>query len=183
MKLSKLLSICMCCLLTTTPGWGQASSGQSRPGVLGYYNPQTRIFRPLPRPTADTVEPPALTTVTGTVTLTINITLKTAGITNVSCIAGVSVSDGPTTNMRTFDDAGLVAATGTGSTRTCKVTVPYSWALATQSSDQMTTSYLVTNNPFLKTAPPDRASLLNPLDTRIVPASGTITALTANVTL
>ena len=182
MKTSKLLSISLCCLLAASPGWAQATNGQSKPGILGSYDPQTRTFHALPGSGANAVEPPALTTFTGTVTVTINITLKTAGITNVSCIADLSVADGTLPNQRTFEEVGLVAATGSGTTRTCKVTVPYSWALATQSTDKMITSYIVTNNAFQTTLPPDRTSILNPIDSRTVPASGTITALTANVT-
>jgi hypothetical protein len=74
-----------------------------------------------------------------------------------------------------------VAATGTGATRTCKLSIPYSWSLTSQSTDNMTTGYSViatTGTAGL----PQRTSTRNPLDTRKVPANGTITALTAAVT-
>jgi hypothetical protein len=80
-------------------------------------------------------------------------------------------------------EANSVLATGTGSTRTCKLSIPYSWGLTTQSSDNMTTTYTVVGTTGTTTGVPLRSSTLSPLDTRKVPANGTITALTANVTL
>jgi hypothetical protein len=181
MRISKLLLIGMCCLLIPPAVWGQAANGQTRSGILGYLNPQTHTFHALRQ--VEAAEPPALTTFTGTVTLTITITLKSAGITNIDCVGLVGVSDGSGASARSFSEFGFVAATGTGSTRTCKVSIPYSWGLATQSTDTMTTSYEVSNNPFLTSTPPDRTSILTPVDTRKVPANGANTALTANVTL
>ena len=90
--------------------------------------------------------------------------------------------DAITTSGRFFGETDTVAATGTGATRTCKLSIPYAWGLATQSSDSMSTSYEVFGTAGT-TGLPQRTSSLSPLDTRKVPAKGAITALTANVTL
>lgn len=188
MKISNLCLICISCFLTALAANGQSGSAQTSPdqtgpGILGYLNPRTRSFHPLPQAADSAIEPPALTTFTGTVKLTITITVKSAGITNINCVSAVGTDDGPLGSTRSFSEGDFVAATGTGTTRTCTLSVPYSWSLSTQSSDTMTTDYLVGNNVLLTTAPPNRTSLLVPLDSRKVPANGTITTLTANVTI
>lgn len=188
MKSSKLWLICISCFLTALAANGQSgsaqtSSDQNRSGILGYLNPRTQAFHPLPQAADNAIEPVALTTFTGTVKLTITITVKSAGITNINCVAGVSADDGALGSQRSFSEFDLVAATGTGTTRTCTLSIPYSWGLATQSSDTMNTDYEVGNNVLLTTKPPTRTSLLVPLDSRKIPANGTITTLTASVTI
>lgn len=189
MKISKLCLICISCFLTALAANGQSGSAQAKPdqtgpGILGYLDPHTRSFRPLPQVADSPVEPPALTTFTGTVKLTITITVKTAGITSVNCAVFVSTSDGAVTgNLRFLSEIDVVAATGTGATRTCTLSVPYSWALATQASDIMQTSYEVGNSLLLKPAPPARLNALLRVDSRKVPANGTITTLTASATI
>jgi hypothetical protein len=189
MRIRKLLLIHMCCLLAALAVWGQAANSQAvnshaQPGILGRYDPHTRVFRPLPQPDV-TAEPLALTTFTGTIDVSFNITVKSTGITNVNCYVIVSLGDAASTgNLRSIGEIGIVAATGSGGTRTCTVSIPYSWSLATQASDTMSTSYIVTNLFLLGgAAPPERSSVLVPLDTRKVPANGTTTNLSANVTI
>jgi hypothetical protein len=119
----------------------------------------------------------------GTVTVTLTITLKTTSLTNIDCSEELSVEDNITGGSpRIYDESNTVAATGTGATRTCKLSIPYSWSLLTATSDSMTTSYTVTGFTGT-TGLPQRTSGLFPLDTRKVPANGTITALTAAVPL
>jgi len=183
MKISKLWLICISCFLIVLAANGQSGSSQTGSGIPGYLNPRTRSFRPLPQAADNAVEPPALTTFTGTVKLTITITVKSTGITNLKCAAIVDAEDNLLLGSRSFSELDFVAATGTGTTRTCTLSVPYSWGLATQSSDTMMTSYEVGNNLLLTATPPARTSLLVPLDSRKVPANGTITTLTANVTI
>jgi hypothetical protein len=183
MRISKLLLVCVCCFITAPAVWGQAANGQAKQGILGYLDPHTGAFRPIAPPAEDTAETPAVTVFTGTVTVTLTITVKSTGITNVVCSEGVLVEDALTTSPRILEESNSVAATGSGSTRTCKLSIPYSWGLATQSSDNMTTTYTVTGSGSTTGALPIRNSTLSPLDTRKVPSSGTTTALTANVTI
>ena len=184
MRLTKLMLICVCCLMVAPAVWGQAASSAARPGVLGYLDPRTGAFRPVPAVVDEAaVELPALTTFGGTITVTLTITVKSAGITNVTCTAEVSVIDAQTTiTPRIFAESDAVAATGTGTARKCVLTIPYSWALATQPNDSMSTTYSVTGTGA-SNALPQRSSTLSPLDTRKVPINGTTTALTANVTI
>jgi hypothetical protein len=181
MRLITLLLISACFLAVTIPAWGQAASNSTKPGILGYLDPRTGAFRPVPPPASDdSAELPTATTLTGTVTLTITITVKTSGIANFTCSAGVSTLDG-TTSPTIYEEVDTVTATGSGSTRTCKLSIPYSWSLASASTDSMTTSYFVTGRSGA-TATVERTSNRSPLDSRKVPANGAITALTASVT-
>jgi len=134
----------------------------------------------MPVASEDSEDAAAATTFTGTVNLTITITLKTTGLSNISCSESISVTDG-TTSPRFFEESNSVTATGTGTTRTCKLSIPYSWALTNQSTDNMDTGYGVTG--LSTTGLPERTSGLTPMDVRKVPANGTITTLTAAVTL
>lgn len=178
MRISKLLLICMCCLVAVPAVWGQAANSQAHQGVLGYLDPQTGAFRLLP-PADDSVEPLTLTTFTGTINLTITVTVKTTGITNVGCSMTVTAEDALSTgNPRIYSESDTVVATGTGTTRTCKLSIPYSWALASQKSDTMTTSYTVTGAASTTGAPPARVTSLDNDDTRAVPLSGVTTTLT-----
>jgi len=180
MRITKLVLICMCCLIAAPAVWGQAATNPAKPGILGYLDPQTGAFRPVPPAAEEDAELPAATTFTGTITVTVTITVKSTSLTNFTCTASVSVVDG-TTSPVFFDESNTVAATGTGTTRTCKLTIPYSWSLTTQSTDNMTTSYSVLGSSST-TGLPQRTSSRSPLDTRKVPANGATTALTAAVT-
>jgi hypothetical protein len=152
-------------------------------GILGYLDPQTGAFRPVPPAVEADVEQPAATTITGTITVTLTITIKSTGIANVNCTANVSVSDAVTTAPTFLGETNSVAATGTGTTRTCRLTIPYSWSLATPTTDNMSTSYIVFGGATATGGLPTRTSSRSPLDTRKVPANGATTPLTAAVTI
>lgn len=182
MRMTKLLLICMCCVMVAPTVWAQTATSQAKPGILGYLDPHTGAFRPVPAAAEEDSALAAPTTVTGTVTVTLTITLKTLALTNVTCSESVGVFDAATTSPSSFEESNTVAATGTGTTRTCKLSIPYSWALITASTDSMTTSYEVFGTTGT-TGLPQRSNFHIPLDTRKVPANGAVTALTAAVTL
>src|ERR1700680_1915330 len=177
MRITKLLLICLCCLIVVPAVWGQAANNTTQHGILGYLDPRTGAFRPVPPAAEEGPDSAALPTFGGTINVTLTITVKSVGITKIVCTAGVSVIDAIQTSPRIYEES----ATATGTTKTCKLTIPYSWALATQSSDSMSTTYDVLGSGA--SVPPQRTSLLSPLDTRKVPANGTTTNLTAAVTI
>ena len=145
MSITKLLLICMCFVLTAPSVWGQAANSSDNTGVLGYWDPHTGAFRPVTAATEESFpDAAALITFGGTITVTLTITLKTTSLTAITCSDAVSVVDGSTTGApRVFSESNTVAATGTGTTRTCKLSIPYSWGLTTPASDNMSTSYSV----------------------------------------
>ena len=183
MRLAKLLSIYMCCFIAASAAWGQAANIKAKPGILGYLDPQTGAFRPLPQAPADDEDLSRAGTVfTGTVSVTITVTLKTTTITNVTCEISTSTNDAVTTTPTFYEETNSVTATGSGTTRTCKLSIPYSWVLATATTDTMSTGYVVIGGTSA-TSPASRTATRTPLDTRKVPANGATTTLTAAVTL
>ena len=172
MRIAKVLLIGLCCL-AVAPAWAQTANSAAKTGVLGFFDPQTGAFRPA-QTIGEDVEPVAVATFGGTINVTLTITVKTAGITNVTCTAEVTVLDG-TTSFTNYFETDTVAATGTGATRSCK-------SLASQLTDFMSTSYHVSGGAGA-TGLPQRTTGRSPLDNRKVPANGTITNLTANVTI
>jgi hypothetical protein len=181
MKITKRLLLCLCCIMIVPALWGQAANSPAKPGILGYLDPKTGAFRPVPLATDQNVEPATLTTFGGTITVTLTITVKSTNLTSFTCSAEVVVEDEVTTTPRGYDESDTATATGSGTTRTCKVTIPYSWELGTQSSDSMTISYIVFGSATSPAA--ERTTGLSPLDTTKVPANGATTALTAAVTI
>jgi len=183
MKITKLLLICMCCLIVAPAVWGQASKIPSKPGVLGFLDPNTGAFRPVPPAGEESPDIAAATTFTGTITVVLTITQKTAGLTNVICSAETFVLDSLATGGRSYSESDTVAAGPlVNGKRTCTLTIPYAWGLLTQANDNMSTNYVVSGTTGT-TGLPARSSGLSPLDTRKVPANGVLTNLAANVTL
>ena len=185
--MSKLMLLCTCCLMVVPAIWAQAASTTNH-GILGYLDPNTGAFRPIPPAAQDDAERGAATTFTGTINLTITITLKTAGLTNVGCSMNVNVTDESGTASPTFyNEFDNVPATGSGTTRTCSLSIPYSWALATQPSDTMTIDYGANGNIQHSTGTTvfitNRNTNRNPLTVLKVPANGATTTLTAAATL
>ena len=154
MRSTNVLLFCLCWLIAAVPAvLGQAANDVPAPAV----------------------------TVAGTVNVTITITVRTTSLTNFTCSIAVSVLETSTTGVLTFEESNTVAATGTGSTRTCKLSIPYSWSLATPTADTMMTSYTVLGSTGTNGLP-QRTSARTPLDSRKVPPTGTTTTLTASVT-
>ncbi len=180
MKNTRLFLLCVCCVAVVSAAWGQSANGPAKPPILGYLDPATGAFRPVPQASEDVGEL-TLTTFGGTITVTLTITLKSTSIAGINCSASVSAVDNITAGARSYEESATVGATGSGTTRTCKITIPYSWALATQASDTMTTNYFVSGSAT--TTVLTRISGLTPLDSRKVPANGATTNLTAAVTL
>jgi hypothetical protein len=181
MEITKLFLVCMWCLVAAVMAWGQETNNQPQPGILGYLDPQTGAFRPA-HPAAQEFQLSALPTFTGTIDLTITITVKSSGLTSISCTGHISVDDAAGTGSK-HNEYKTVAATGSGTTRTCTVKVPYAWGLSGQPYDFMYTGYSVFATAGSATALPQRTVSVDLFDSRNVPANGAITNLTAAVTI
>jgi hypothetical protein len=111
--------------------------------TFGYQDSKTGAFHPLGTTPeiADATAPTS--TFSGTIEVTVTITLKTAlpkGGT-VACTVGASViSESETTDAVVgISETGSSIATVSGSTATCKVNIPYSWVLFTNSATVINT--------------------------------------------
>lgn len=185
-RISGMILVCMCFALLTQPAWGQFRT-QSR-ALPGHLN--NGAAKPTPNAVEDNpdVGQAALTTFGGSFVFKFTIAVKSTnlGTDTISCYADVDVID---ENMTTFVFTGVyteeaaVAATRSGATATCTVTIPYSWALANGSTDMVNPSYGIeapasTSNPPL----PNRIST-HSLPSMHVPANGSTTTVTVTATI
>ena len=91
MRITKLLSICMSCLIVAPAVWGQEAKTPAKPGILGYLDPNTGTFRPASPAADESLDAAALTPIGATITVTLTITVKTTSLTNITCTADVFV--------------------------------------------------------------------------------------------
>jgi hypothetical protein len=82
-----------------------------------------------------------------------------------------------------YDEYKTIAATGTGTTRTYSLKIPYAWSLSSQTNDFMYSGYSVVATAGTASALPQRTASVDVFDGRNVPPNGAITNLTAAVTL
>jgi hypothetical protein len=178
-KLLTLLLLSASFLGTTATLWGQNAIPNR--AIRGYLDPRTGIFHSSPHP--DTLDeaapPPAKTLFTGSIVMNFTITVSTAFASTVpiACFGEVGLQDtGSTTNI--LEIGGTTVTRGTGPTVNCSVTIPYSWSLASATTDKVRLSYSVTAPvAFTQTvAFPNRRGSQS-IGTIAVPISGTTTTM------
>lgn len=136
-----ILLVCACLLLVTQLLWGQ--NVVRTHGPRHYYDPQTRTLVALPQADVAATDEPATTTFTGTLVFNLTITVKAniASGAKIQCTATASLLDVGTSNEIIEQDT--VLATRTGTTATCSPTIPYSWNLASSSSDKVSLGFII----------------------------------------
>jgi hypothetical protein len=121
-------------------GWSQNGNSARTPVQI---DPSTGQFRMM-TPEAEVI-PNALSTVTGKFvvkfTITVSSTLPTTDV--ISC--GVSAEVLDTSTQFILLDSATVAATRSGSTATCTVTLPYSWSLGSSTLDKALLSFTISS--------------------------------------
>jgi len=179
-KVFTIFSLVACFLAAGSASlWGQDAAAS--PGVPGYLNPRTGIFHSIGRPVPQDSEPLATTTYTGTIVVNFTITVSSAipATDQIGCVAGASVFDTAALNGL-VDIAGTAVTRGTGTTVTCSVTLPYSWKLASGSTDSVILGYSITSPVDFSTPAgewPHRAGSRS-IGSIKVPVSGTTTTET-----
>jgi len=163
-----------------------AAEGGTTSQVLGFQDTKTGTFHALAAVVPDAVSP-----TTGTVHVTFNIKLVTsfAKGTLIQCSASV---DGSSVNTTTgtdtvYEETATDAVAISGTTATCTAVIPYSWLVAASSStvvDSFSGTYSVTAvaTPVAAGAV-TRSSYSSLFSTTKIPASGTTSSYTVNVTL
>jgi hypothetical protein len=103
---------------------GQEDTAQKHM-VLGYQDTRTGQFHPLNRVVPEATVAP----ITGTITVTLHITLKTAVASGekVLCTIVLLASYSSTTGVVAYTESGSSYASVSGSTATCVVAIPHSW--------------------------------------------------------
>jgi len=184
MKIRTLLLICACSATFTHAALSQ-SQPHATPGRLGYQDPKTGAFLPLAPTVADAGEAaPPVTPTTGKFAFNLNINIKSANIRTdvLACYATVTVSDNLTGSYTIDEDEASVAATITGSTAKCTVSIPYSWPLVTPTADIVTVSLSVYANSPTPGGQPTR--IVTQTQPHIsVPLNGSTTTYNVAVTM
>lgn len=115
----------------------QTANAPFQKKVFGFQDSRGN-FHPLGHSVDLSENPAATTTYSGTIEVTVTVTLKTAlpSGDKVACSVGATaISDSETTGANVaYDESATSLATVSGSTATCKVNIPYSWVLLTPST-------------------------------------------------
>lgn len=168
----------------------QSESSQDR-RIYGYQDSQTGVFHAIDEVTPDAATTP---TFTGTIEVTFHITIKShfsktpiieCGVGAVASSIGASSSGATVVD---YTEEGYSSGTASSSTATCVVTIPYSWTLPQASAtvhDSVTASYSVsaTTGTAATGGYTLRSEGSSVLSLKQIPASGTVTKSTINVTL
>lgn len=147
---------------------------------------RTTVPVPAPRPAAaqrSFYQPNAFagTVSTGKFVYNISISVKSTipSADVIECSGSASTFDSGT---RSISELAGVAATRAGSSASCTVSIPYSWSLATSSTDMVTLSYTITVPVTAGAALPNRVSSQG-IASIHVPASGATTTETISATI
>jgi len=195
MRIFQIAAISLMALGATVAGSVSAAAQSDEPGshkkVFGYEDAQTGVFHPLDRAVAETTTAP----VTGTFELTITVTLKTAVPAGGSVLCSTDITAASTSlttgTAEVYTETAYSVAKVTGSTATCTVTTPYSWVITPSSTTvenllegSHTVSILAAPSTTINAANIEgRSSSTTFLNSKTIPASGTTSKYTANVTL
>jgi hypothetical protein len=167
---------------------GQSLWGQTAPhGIRGYLDARTGTFHMLPSAASDETVSATTTTFAGkfifSFTITVDATISSTA--KIACSASATVEDNITGGNPNFilEEASALA-TRSGSTATCTVNIPYSWNLATGSSDKVMLAYTISApaEASASASLPSRLSEVEDFATIAVPTTGTTTTETVTAT-
>jgi hypothetical protein len=180
-----ILLACICFVGLAQPLLGQTATASETQGIPGYLDPRTGAFRPTPQVLPDLEEiQAASTTVTGKLVFNFTITVTSTGLSadTVVCGANAELVDAPTTGGIFILESAAVGVKE-ASTVSCTVTIPYSWTLATMSTDKVTLTYTISvGGTTATTVLPNRTSSRG-LGSINVPANGATTTETIKATI
>jgi hypothetical protein len=141
MRISKLIFVCMCLVGITQLVWSQnqhTDAGRQAHGIPGYLDPRTGTFTTRAQPSESAEEtPPTLTTILARLIFNFTIVPNDQPTTaTTSCTVSLSTTD---SSGLTYVESATGIATNGGTA--CKVTVLFSWALASPTQDQVFIDY------------------------------------------
>jgi hypothetical protein len=187
MKFFKVALICACFVGLTPSVWGQEASPKPNgapAGVIGYVDPLSGNFKPLAQ--GSTLDPEALAVIvpiTGKLVFNFTITIAST-IATTSPIACTGTAEVIDASSNFILESASVAASRSGATATCTVSIPYSWSLTTASTDKVILNISVTAGSLASGSAglPNRSHSQG-LGQISVPAPGVTTTETVKVTI
>ena len=188
LKICQIILVCAFLAGVSQVLWGQAAGLKTNavgaPGILGHLDPLTGAFTPLQQ-TAEvdlaTLTATAPTTGKFVFSFTITIASTNLGSDPIACEANATVFD---SSGRTSTETASVAATKSGTTATCTVTIPYSWTLSTPTTDMVSLGFMIStaNTAAASGGQPTRTTTQT-LGSVKVPANGLTTTETLKATI
>ena len=176
MKIKKTIWAGLCLTAISLPLWSQNSNQAI--GIPGHLDARTGAFKPMPLTQTET-DTTALASIGGkfVVNLTITVDSALAATDVISCSASATVFD--VGSSLDFLDTATVVAVRKGSTATCTVNIPYSWALTTTSTDMVQLDYEIIVPATTTGGPYPSRSAVHGLARIKVPAGGATTTFNA----
>ncbi len=187
MKLSRIIVGVLVCALSSQLCWSQERCPANPRRALGYFDYSTGAFQPMGQTDdVDAYAAAAASATTGTLVVNFTITIKSAIATTspIVCDVTASITEVSATGLNFISEDASVAATRTGNTAKCTVTIPYSWVLLNSTTAKVGLNY---NLAAVKTTAGSTGLLSRSstggLATLAIPANGATTTQTVNAVL
>jgi hypothetical protein len=184
MKVSRIIVGVIVCALSSSLCWSQEAKPVSPNRILGYFDYSNRAFQPIVQMEDFDFSLLAATPQTGTVVVNFTITIKSVipATTPIACSVEATVTEVSAAGVNIISDGATVAATRTGNTAKCTVTIPYSWMVSNSATARLGLNYnLVASKPGT-TGLLSRSSI-GTIANIPVPANGATTTQTVNTVL
>lgn len=163
-----------------------AQENSSGKKVFGYQDSEG-TFHPMAKAVPDTTTPATTGTVDVTLTITVKSTFPTGTTRSILCGANViATMISATDTVTDYTETAYANATGSGTSFTCTLKIPYSWIVSSTAVEKSVLgSYIVTvNNSTLSAGPAIlRISQGDFLSTSTIPATGTTSSYAVAVTI
>jgi hypothetical protein len=186
MKVSKIIIGVVVFALSSQLGWSQEARPSNAHSALGILDSATGAFRPGQMADFDSSSLAATNAQTGTIVVNFTITIRSAipTTTPILCDLSASVTEISGSGVNLIEEDAAVAATRTGSTAKCTVTIPYSWVVLNPVTARLGLAY----NLIAAKTTPGTTGLLSRASSGIValipiPANGGTTTQTVNAVL
>jgi len=184
MNVSRIIAGVIVCALSSSLCWSQEAKPVSLNKVLGYFDYSTGAFRPVVQTEDFDYSLVAANSVAGTIVVNFTITIKSVipATTPIACSVEATVTEVSASGVNIISDGATVAATRTGNTAKCTVTIPYSWMVSNSAAARLGLGYnLVASKPGT-TGLLSRSSI-GTIANIPVPANGATTTQTVNTVL
>lgn len=185
MNVSRIIVGMIVCILSSHPSWSQEVSPASTNGALGYFDYSTGAFRPVHQmEDFDSDSLAAISAQAGTITVNFTVTVKSAipAGSPITCGVSANVTEASFTAINIISEAAAVAATRSGNTAKCTVTIPYNWTVLNPATAKLSLSYTLSASKAGTTGLLIRSSN-GSIASIPVPASGATTTQTVNAVL
>ena len=177
-------------LAATSAAQAQSDAATPHKRIFGYQDAVDGTFHSLAKAVPDATTTPTTGTVELTLTITIKSTFPTGTTRTILCSSNLDESTlvATTDAITVHTEAAYSYATVSGTTATCTVNIPYSWLLPAASATNVTSfdgSYTIEVINSTTTAGPPvlRLSGADFLTLTAVPATGTITKVAVSATI